>query len=77
VKSEIANQPSSGGGFQPVWQKKIGRELLSRIGLSEDTPAGLFDEDALDELEGDLGAVLRERFEAAPISVIRSAWCWA
>ena len=40
------------------------RELLSRIGLSEDTPAGLFDEDALDDLEGDLGAVLRERFES-------------
>jgi len=28
VKSEIANQPSSGGGFQPVWQKKIGHVPL-------------------------------------------------
>ena len=53
------------------------RELLSRIGLSEDAPSELFDEGALDDLEGDLGAVLRERFEAAPISAIRSAWCWA
>lgn len=38
------------------------RELLSRIGLSEDAPPDLFDEGALDDLEGDLGAVLRERF---------------
>lgn len=37
------------------------RELLSRIGLSEDAPPDLFDEGALDDLEGDLGAVLRER----------------
>ena len=38
------------------------RELLSRIGLSEDAPSELFDEGALDDLEGDLGGVLRERF---------------
>lgn len=29
MKSEIANQPSSGGGFQPVWQKKIGKGLIA------------------------------------------------
>jgi hypothetical protein len=38
------------------------RELLSRIGLSEDPASELFDEGALDDLEGDLGAVLCERF---------------
>jgi hypothetical protein len=38
------------------------RELLSRIGLSEDAPPDLFDDGALDDLEGDLGGVLRERF---------------
>jgi len=31
VKCEIANQPSSGAGFQPVWQKKIGLALQSAL----------------------------------------------
>jgi hypothetical protein len=38
------------------------RELLNRIGLSDETPPELLQEAALDDLEGDLGAVLRERF---------------
>lgn len=44
-------------------QSLSSRELLNRIGLSEETPPDLLDEAALDDLEGDLGAVLRERFE--------------
>lgn len=39
------------------------RELLNRIGLNDETPPDLFDEGALEDLQGDLGAVLRERFE--------------
>ena len=41
------------------------RELLSRIGLSEDAPNDLIQNEPLDallhDLDGDLGAVLRER----------------
>jgi len=40
VKSEIANQPSSGGGFQPVWQKKIGFERLLEPAAQEDGDDG-------------------------------------
>jgi hypothetical protein len=38
------------------------RELLSRIGLSEDATDHDFDAAELDDLDGDLSAVLRERF---------------
>lgn len=42
------------------------RELLSRIGLSEDAPNDLIQNESLDDLlhglEGDLGGVLRERY---------------
>ena len=38
------------------------RELLNRIGLSEDVLPDLFDAGALDDLEGDLGGALRQRF---------------
>lgn len=38
------------------------RELLSRIGLSEDGSTDLIPDAALDDLEGDLGAALRQRF---------------
>ncbi|WP_295429302.1 hypothetical protein [uncultured Thiodictyon sp.] len=38
------------------------RELMSRIGLNEEDAAELREEAALDDLEGDLGAALRERF---------------
>jgi hypothetical protein len=42
------------------------RELLNRIGLNEETPHSLLQDQSLDELlgdlEGDLGAVLRERY---------------
>lgn len=45
-------------------QSLSSRELLNRIGLSEETPHELLEEAALDDLEGDLGAVLRQRFQA-------------
>ena len=39
------------------------RELLARIGLNEDDPRSLLDDDEpLEDLNGDLGAVLRERY---------------
>jgi hypothetical protein len=42
------------------------RELLSRLGLNEDAPNDLIQNESLDDLlhglEGDLGVVLRERF---------------
>ncbi|WP_242523021.1 hypothetical protein [Thiocystis minor] len=38
------------------------RELLTRIGLSDETPSTLLDDEPLDDLRGDLGAVLRERY---------------
>jgi hypothetical protein len=40
------------------------RELLSRIGLDADAADCRFDPDELDDLEGDLRAVLRDRFAA-------------
>ncbi|MBK5963333.1 hypothetical protein CCR95_04315 [Thiocystis minor] len=39
------------------------RELLARIGLSEETPSILLDDEPLDDLRGDLGAALRERYQ--------------
>ncbi|NEX22226.1 hypothetical protein G3480_18270 [Thiorhodococcus mannitoliphagus] len=38
------------------------RELLARIGLSEEAPMDLLDDEPLDDLRGDLGAALRERY---------------
>ncbi|MEA3642104.1 MAG: hypothetical protein VBE63_19505 [Lamprobacter sp.] len=42
------------------------RELLNRIGLNEETPHSLIQDESLDDLlgdlEGDLGSVLRERY---------------
>jgi hypothetical protein len=39
------------------------RELLARIGLNEDDPRSLLDDDEpLEDLNGDLGAVLRDRY---------------
>ena len=39
------------------------RELLARIGLNADDPRSLLDDDEpLEDLNGDLGAVLRERY---------------
>lgn len=39
------------------------RELLARIGLNEDDPCSLLDDDEpLEDLNGDLGAVLRDRY---------------
>lgn len=38
------------------------RELLARIGLSDDTTSNLLDDEPLDDLRGNLGAVLRERY---------------
>lgn len=38
------------------------RELMSRIGLTDEIPPELFEEAALDDLDGDLTGVLRERF---------------
>ncbi|MCK7578799.1 MAG: hypothetical protein MZV65_25760 [Chromatiales bacterium] len=39
------------------------RELLARIGLNEDDPRSLLDDDEpLEDLNGDLGSVLRERY---------------
>ncbi|MCF7977136.1 MAG: hypothetical protein K9L82_03820 [Chromatiaceae bacterium] len=43
-------------------QTMSSRELLNRIGLGDEAPPELLDETALEDLEGDLGAVLRERF---------------
>jgi hypothetical protein len=40
------------------------RELLARIGLSEDPSNPLLDDDPLDDLQGDPAALLRERFQA-------------
>ncbi len=37
-------------------------ELLARIGLSDETPGRLLDDEPLDDLRGDLGAALRERY---------------
>ncbi len=38
------------------------RELLARIGLSDETSSNLLDDEPLDDLNGDLGAALRERY---------------
>lgn len=38
------------------------RELLARIGLSDEHPTDLFDDEPLEDLRGDLGAALRERY---------------
>ncbi|WP_295407858.1 hypothetical protein [uncultured Thiocystis sp.] len=38
------------------------RELLARIGLNDETPGRLLDDEPLDDLRGDLGAALRERY---------------
>lgn len=38
------------------------RELLARIGLSDDNPTRLLEDEPLDDLTGDLGAALRDRF---------------
>ena len=38
------------------------RELLARIGLSDETST-LLDDEPLDDLRGDLGAALRERYQ--------------
>ena len=39
-------------------------ELLARIGLSEVRPLDLLDDEPLEDLRGDLGAVLRERYQS-------------
>ncbi len=39
-------------------------ELLARIGLSEEHPLDLLDDEPLEDLRGDLGAVLRERYQS-------------
>ena len=39
------------------------RELLARIGLSEEHPQELLDDEPLDDLRGDLSAALRERYQ--------------
>ncbi|NEX22779.1 hypothetical protein G3480_21150 [Thiorhodococcus mannitoliphagus] len=40
------------------------RELLARIGLSDDAPTDLLDDEPLEDLRGDLGAALRERYRS-------------
>jgi len=40
------------------------RELLNRIGLNEEMPSDFLADAALDDLDGDLGAVLQDRFES-------------
>ncbi|NEX22387.1 hypothetical protein G3480_19095 [Thiorhodococcus mannitoliphagus] len=40
------------------------RELLARIGLSDDAPTDLLDDAPLEDLSGDLGAALRERYQS-------------
>jgi hypothetical protein len=45
-------------------QSMSSRELLNRIGLNEEMPSELIEEAALDDLEGDLGAVLQDRFKS-------------
>jgi hypothetical protein len=40
------------------------RELHALIGLSDESPSPLFDDEPLEDLSGDLGAVLRERYRA-------------
>lgn len=39
-------------------------ELLARIGLTDDMSTDLLDDEPLDDLHGDLGIVLRERFDS-------------
>ncbi len=39
------------------------RELLARIGLNEEHPTNLLDDEPLDDLSGDLGAVLQQRYQ--------------
>ncbi|NEX23051.1 hypothetical protein G3480_22580 [Thiorhodococcus mannitoliphagus] len=40
------------------------RELLARIGLSDAHPMDLLDDEPLEDLRGDVGAALRERYQA-------------
>lgn len=40
------------------------RELLARIGLSDEHPSHLLDDEPLEDLRGDLGAALRERYQS-------------
>ena len=40
------------------------RELLERIGLNEDHPTNLLVDEPLDDLRGDLGGALRERYQS-------------
>ncbi len=45
-------------------QELSSHELLSRIGLSEEHPLDLLDDEPLEDLRGDPGAVLRERYQS-------------
>jgi hypothetical protein len=40
------------------------RELLAQIGLGEDTPRNLLDDESPEDLQGDLSGVLQERYRA-------------
>ena len=45
------------------YQDLSSRELLARIGLSDEAPSNLLDDEPLDDLRGDLGAALHERYQ--------------
>jgi hypothetical protein len=40
------------------------RELLARIGLSDESSTDLLDDEPFEDLRGDLGAALRERYQS-------------
>lgn len=48
---------------RPKHQDLSSRELLARIGLNEEHPTNLLDDEPLDDLSGDLGVALRQRYQ--------------
>lgn len=50
--------------MDPKHQDLTSRQWLDRIGLSEEAPLDLLEDEPLDGLNGDLGAALRERYQS-------------
>ena len=48
--------------MKPRHERLSSRELLARIGLDEDAPSNLLDDEPLDDLSGDLSTILQTRY---------------